>query len=113
MRFLLALHRKPANMRLMKQEAKMCKIFDSSRFTISRMPDGVSLIAEASDFNRELPDGFDYGIAVRSIRTGRVVRYALTKIERDREGDILAWKLDPVAEDRKLAAGARVVILND
>jgi hypothetical protein len=91
----------------------MCKIFDSSRFTISRMPDGVNLIAEASDFNRELPDGFDHGIAVRSTRTGVVVRYALAYAERDREGDILAWNLDPIADDLQYAAETRVVILND
>jgi hypothetical protein len=85
----------------------------SNRFTVSRLPDGVSLVAEASDLDPICNSPIRNSLEVRSIKTGVIIRFSMVEIERDSEGDIVAWKFDPIPEDRARANGARVVILND
>ncbi len=93
-------------------------------FTITKEPSGrTTMVAEASDVGYRSPlriydDACDVGIAIRSRRTGRVVRFYLAHEDNDRSGeDIAGWWFKPIAEDaRKLSVKDRqidVLIIND
>ena len=76
--------------------------FSSSRFSFQK--DRRQLVAEISDlgnprFQAIYSDACDVGIAVRSERTGRVVRFALSRSVCDAEGDVQCWELAPVDPD--------------
>lgn len=84
-------------------------------FTISPHPeDGtVVLVAEHSDLR-----DYDVGltIAVRSNRTGQVVRFTEAGEDYDRHGDVAGWRFVPVPVDRDTIPGAhrtRLLIIND
>lgn len=91
--------------------------YDSSRFTYVAAT--RSLVAEISDFGRTDPfkriydDACDVGLAIRSVRTGAVVRYYLEREELNADDEIVAWHLKPIAEDARRAAGTEVVLFND
>jgi hypothetical protein len=55
-------------------------------------------------------------ICIKSRKTGTVVGYVMKKIERDPEGDILMWHLEPSAHSVRLTPcvlGTSVIIFND
>ncbi len=97
--------------------------FSSAHFTCSPNDDGtVVLVAEASTLGYHGPrriydDACDAGIAVRSERTGALVRYYLKEEEMDRSGeDVAGWRFLPISEDvrRTPSAGhTSVLIIND
>lgn len=80
-----------------------------------------TLVAEASTiqlngFMRLYDDACDYGIAIRSHHTGHVARFAVTKINKDREGDIQSWTLQMTPESCRANPGREdvvVTIFND
>jgi hypothetical protein len=95
--------------------------YDSSKFTCSKDPDGTTtLVAEASDLRYNAPhriydDACDVGIAIRSDRTGKLVRFYLSKIDVANE-DVAGWWFDPISEDARRVPGSssvRVLIIND
>lgn len=95
--------------------------YPSNLFTSSRDPNGtITLVAEASTLRYDLPrqiydDACDVGIAIRSDRTGRIVRFYLTGEDTDGE-DVAGWRFEPIAEDTRRVPGSgrtRVLIIND
>lgn len=97
--------------------------YDSSLFTVSPHSDGTKvLVAEASDLGYHGPrriydDACDVGVAIRSHRTGRLVRFYLDSEDRDHTGeDVAGWRFRPIAEDARRVPGAArtsVLIIND
>ena len=90
----------------------------ASRFTLDRQT--RTFTAEASDlgyragespFGRVYPDACDEGLTVISDRSGREVVFAIDHEERDADGDLLWWVLEPVEGEG--LAGYRVQIFND
>ncbi len=88
----------------------------SNRFTFKN----ATFIAEASDFKRErltgqvFNDACDEGFIIQSIATGKRVVYLLANVEYDRrEGELLAWRYEPLADQGKGVDGTSVVIFND
>jgi hypothetical protein len=71
--------------------------------------------AELSDlgrgFGRVYDDASDEGFTIVG-KTGREVAFAVTRIKRDSEGDLLYWDLAP-ADHRERALGVTVRIYND
>jgi hypothetical protein len=77
-------------------------------------PAGNLLTAEMSSLNgfgRVWDDACDEGLTLVSHRTGREVVYAVSGMERDRDGDIAAWTLRPASP--RDAALPTVKIYND
>lgn len=56
-------------------------------------------------------DACDEGIAIRSTKTGKVVRFYLHSTERNRDNDITCWNFFP--EDATKTGIRSVVIFND
>lgn len=92
---------------------------DEDVFTVH---EGVWLIAEASDFGpagftnalqRLFNDAADQGIGIRSHPSGRIVRFALDRVEKDREGDVTAWVFQVVPRDAKASTVRHVRVFND
>jgi hypothetical protein len=96
--------------------------FSSDKFRVS--PTTRSLVAEASDLGyapgmipgaRLYNDACDWGMAVRSTRTGKVVRFVLHREERNPHeealpfADIVAWHYRSIGLDRVV----ELVIFND
>ena len=79
------------------------------------------LIAEASELHnqhlqRMYDDACDVGLAVRSEKTGNVVEYALTEVDRDGEFEVLCWVYEPTDESVRLVPGCEntsVLVYND
>jgi hypothetical protein len=95
--------------------------YDSSIFTCSKNADGtVTLIAEASDLRYNKPrqiydDAADVGIAIRSARTGKLIRFYLSDIDVSDE-DVAGWHFAPIPEDMRRipeSRNVRVLIIND
>jgi hypothetical protein len=87
----------------------------SDRFTYTR--EG-GYTAEVSDlgiaaFGRVYDDACDTGLTLVSQRTGREVVFVVEREDRDAEGDVTLWKLEPA--DRRLRRGATttMTIFND
>lgn len=97
------------------------KEYCSSLFSTSRMNGGVGFVAEASTLGYSGPqriydDACDVGIAIRSVKTGTVVRYYLASEDALDADDTAGWRFLPIAEDeRRVAAcrGTTVLIIND
>lgn len=96
--------------------------YDGALFTVSSHDDGTkTLVAEASTLGYHGPrriydDACDVGIAVRSHRTGRLVRFYLDSEDMDRTDDVAGWRFQPIPEDaRRVPNAARtyVLIIND
>ena len=76
---------------------------------------------EASDMgNRHLQrlydDAMDVGFAVKSSKTGDVVTYAMSHVEKDAEGELLYWRYEPTSESvRKypFCRGSMIMVFND
>lgn len=67
-------------------------------------------------FGRVYPDACDEGFGLVSHRTGHTMYFAVDRVERDREGDIVAWHLVPTAQSKRAhprAAGLKVTVYND
>ena len=89
----------------------------SNLFTFCK--DTKTLVAEISDLEancgrawltRLYNDACDIGFAIRSEKTGKVIRFSLSNEEKDREGDLVAFHFSPVETN----SGVReVVIFND
>ena len=97
--------------------------YPSNFFSCSTNADGtVVLVAEASDLRYNEPrqiydDACDVGIAVRSEKTGRLVRFYLSKTDYTPDGEeIVGWYFEPIEEDKRRVANAsrtKVLIIND
>lgn len=89
----------------------------STRFSYD--PKDRTFSAERSDLNvsttfgRIYDDAADLGFAMRSSRTGRVVLFALTREERDADGDARFWEFEPIPEHAPHAGDTRVIVFND
>lgn len=88
----------------------------TSRFTyISARNEFVAemsdLEANGVQFGRVYDDACDEGLTLVSHKTGTRVVFAVDGVERDAEGDIVAWTLRP-ADPRKWGCGT-VRIFND
>lgn len=51
-------------------------------------------------FNRMYNDSADTGFAVRSTKTGRVMRFAFYDYLRNVDGDSLGWKFQSITDDK-------------
>jgi hypothetical protein len=80
------------------------------------------LVGEASDlaispgtppWSRLFNDACDAGIAIRSGKTGRTVRFYLEREDRDREGEIQGWWFKVYDRDAHGHGVIRVLIIND
>lgn len=101
------------------------RAFESDRFSYN--PVTGTLVAEDSTLRGPLnsrlglslchpiyDDACDEGIAIRSVKTGRVVRFYLSHIDKDREGDTAGWNFKPISEDaRWVPVDLSVLIIND
>lgn len=97
--------------------------YDGAMFSVSSHEDGTKvLVAEASTLGYHGPrriydDACDVGIAIRSHRTGRLVRFYLDSEDMDHSGeDVAGWRFRPIAEDVRRAPEASrtsVLIIND
>lgn len=81
-----------------------------------------TFFAEASDFRHEnfqrqiYDDACDVGFGIESAKTHTVVRFYLSLVKTDCEGDIEQWEFKPIAEDVrkfKLPTNLKAVIFND
>ena len=93
-------------------------IYLSSAFTYNKQNKlFTGEISEVPQVLRQLwDDSMDLGFGIRSERTGAVVYYTLKDVERDANGDVIAWHFMPSALSSSrtpLAADTSVVILND
>jgi len=85
------------------------------KFMLGKLAATNLLVAEASDLGpgfrieRLFNDACDEGIAIRSNRTAKVVRFTLSKIQRQ-DGDIVAWHFIPFDA---VAKPVNVTIFND
>lgn len=74
------------------------------------------LVAEASDLGVRVPlhrffnDACDVGIAIRSHKTGREVRFLFTHEDKTPDGDIAGWNFEAYDKDQPIK---RVLIIND
>ncbi len=95
-----------------------------NQFTIITTPAGrTMMIAEASTVGYHAPrqiydDAADVGIAIRSHKSGKVMRFYLSSEDHDASGeDVAGWWFKMIPEDRrKLSAACReieVLIIND
>lgn len=64
--------------------------YDSSRFMWHK--DSKNLTAEVSDMCVPTVVG---GLCVKSVKTGKVVTFVLSRVEHDREGDVAFWQYLP------------------
>jgi hypothetical protein len=98
--------------------------FLSERFTITTTQSGhTTMVSEASVIGYHGPlqiydDACDVGIAVRSHKTGRTLRFYLSTEDRDDSGENVAgWWFKMIPEDRcRLSSQCRevdVLIIND
>lgn len=83
------------------------------------------LVADASDLGfgagtvpgeRMFNDAADWGIAVRSAHTGRVVRFSLISENRNHDNEVVAWVYRPILADVKdcvKACTLRMLVIND
>jgi hypothetical protein len=77
---------------------------------------GNTLTVEGSDLGRGqwyqpcYKEGNFKGIAIRSHKTRRVVRFAQFETMRDRDGDVTGWKFQPIDKDQPIT---EVIVLND
>lgn len=81
-----------------------------------------TLVSERSDlrenlFQRIYP-GYseEVGFPMRSDKTGQVIWFRLASVEKDREGDLVAWHFVPTAEATRKnpkVTGVKVVVFND
>lgn len=93
------------------------RAYPSGSFTLSDQ----CLAAEASDLGYHGPhqiydDACDVGIAIRSERTGELVRYYLSGEDSLDGEDVAGWHFKPITEDiRRVPGCARtdVLIIND
>lgn len=90
-------------------------------FTVTTAQDGsIALVTEASDLGpnwlqRIYPDACDVGFVVKTKR-GNSIQYAAVRREKDPDGDIIQWVLEPTTEAVRAVpacAGTSVVVLND
>lgn len=88
--------------------------YEMNRFTWDRAT--RTLTAEASSLAHGMSvmshlydNAANVGLAIRSDRTQRVVRFSLANVRRDADQDVQAWEFLP--EDRTLRV--RVVVFND
>lgn len=93
-------------------------IFNSSQFSYDKEQKMfMADISEVPSALRQLwNDSMDLGFGIRSERTGSVVFYTLSNIERDRDGDVLTWLFEPTQMSCAMTPGATytsVVIIND
>lgn len=95
--------------------------FSSRHFSCSPNDDGtVTLVAEASTLGYHSPsriydDACDVGVAVRSDKTGKTIRYYLSDQDVCNE-DVAGWRFEPIAEDARRIPGAartKLLIIND
>jgi hypothetical protein len=91
----------------------------SNKFTYSNgmfASEISTLGAKAGPF-RIYDDACDVGLAVKSCRTGRVVRYYLSETNRsDADGDVTDWRFLPIDEDARCdpaIARTSVTLFND
>jgi hypothetical protein len=93
---------------------------DSTKFTFHAAKQ--TFFAEASDlYGHELyrqiyDDAADVGFAIRSDRTGAVMRFYVAQVHKDREGDITHWTFKIINEDARKNPAFKelsVVIFND
>jgi hypothetical protein len=93
---------------------------DSTKFTFNSAK--RTFFAEASDLNghelyRQIyDDAIDVGFAIRSDRTGQVMRFYVASTHKDREGDITHWTFKIIDEDARRSPALKdlsVVIFND
>lgn len=93
--------------------------FPSSMFSWSE--GGNMATCEASDMeNRHLQriydDAMDVGFAIKSDKTGRVVKFFMESVETDTEGEITHWVYKACHEDVRVnpaAAFVNVWVFND
>lgn len=81
------------------------------------LPEHRELVADISDlgkgdpFQRLYDDACDIGFSIRSHHTGRVVVYALHRVKKDCEGDVLCWTFKPIPT--RGAPDVNVCLFND
>lgn len=77
----------------------------------------IGEISEVRQVLRQLYiDSMDLGFGIQSAKTGNIVYYTLTDVERDRDGDVIAWNFTLShysALKNPDAVGTSVVIYND
>lgn len=95
----------------------------ATRFTWDRRTHVA--VAEASDLREtRIPscplrsDGEGYGFMTQSPSSGRIVIWALARVERDREGEVVAWVHTPWDQDQRYPVpsnmlGWEIHVLND
>ena len=82
---------------------------------------GNTFIAEASDMmNRHLQriydDACDCGFTIVSAATGKEVVYVLTRVDIDKESEVLGWEFHPSFESERdvpECKGTQAYIIND
>jgi hypothetical protein len=91
----------------------------SDRFTYN---DATKLfIAEASDLqnqhlNRLYDDACDVGLVIESTKTGKLVRYYMSSVVKDGDGDVESWNYYPTTEslhEVPECVGTSVTVFND
>lgn len=90
-------------------------VFDSKKFSF--LKDSRMFVAEASDLGpsfagRLFDDACDYGMWVRSHKTGKVVSFLLERQGFSPEGDLLYWKFRSWDLDPR-ASGIELRVYND
>jgi hypothetical protein len=79
-----------------------------------------AFVCEASDLKgiwngdkQIYDDACDVGIAIRSARTGAVVKFYHAETFKDREGDVTHWEYHSTADHARHLLGLKVIIFND
>jgi hypothetical protein len=93
------------------------RAFDAKAFSFH--PEDGWFVAEASDVGfrqcfQIYDDACDEGIALRGCRS--TVRYYLSEVKRNPDGDVQVWIFKPISEDARRiprCSGTQVHILND
>jgi hypothetical protein len=94
--------------------------FPMSQFTIRHEGPVTKLIAEMSDlgshpFRRIYPDAIDLGLTILS-PTGQEVDFYISREDKDNEGELRYYELEPTPESlRKVpyAQNVKVILFND
>lgn len=94
-------------------------IISSAAFTFNKetgvASTEISNLGQEFRFTRLYNNSADKGFAMRSEKTGKVIAFAVERVE-TREGDILAWHLTPTVESVlcfPTILHMKVVIFND
>ena len=91
-------------------------IYSSRNFTY--LPNAKTFVGEISEVREVLRqlwnDSMDLGFGIKSHKTGRVVFFTLTGIQKNHDGEIVSWNFDIYnPKNHPDLHGLKVRILND